>query len=257
MVKHVVMFSGGITSWAAARRVTAAHGKKDVTLLFTDTLIEDEDCYRFLDEAAANIGLPIVKLAEGRDVWQVFHDERFLGNSRIDPCSRILKREMADRYMKQNFDPADTVRYVGIDWTEAHRYERLKVRLAPWKVEAPLCEPPFLTKQDCIAWATAEGLEPPRLYSMGFSHNNCGGFCIKAGQGHFALLYKRMPERYAYHEQKEQEMREYLGRDISILSEERNGEKHTLTLQALRERIEKRPQQVDFTEIGGCGCFID
>ncbi len=25
------------------------------------------------------------------------------------------------------------------------------------------------------------GIEPPRLYKMGFKHNNCGGACVKAG----------------------------------------------------------------------------
>jgi hypothetical protein len=51
-VRHVVMFSGGVGSFAAADRVVREHGR-DVTLLFADTLIEDADLYRFLVEAAA------------------------------------------------------------------------------------------------------------------------------------------------------------------------------------------------------------
>jgi len=41
------MFSGGITSWAAAKRVAAEHGADNTLLLFTDTKMEDEDLYRF------------------------------------------------------------------------------------------------------------------------------------------------------------------------------------------------------------------
>lgn len=38
-MKHVVMFSGGIASWAAATRVAKKHGTENLTLLFTDTLM--------------------------------------------------------------------------------------------------------------------------------------------------------------------------------------------------------------------------
>ncbi len=201
-MKHVVMFSGGIGSWAAAKRVAAEHGTNDLTLLFTDTLIEDEDLYRFLDDAAVNIGVPITRIAEGRDPWQVFFDVRFLGNSRVDPCSRVLKREMAGRWLKDNCDPLDTEVYVGIDWTEEHRFTTLAERrgVEGWTYLAPLCDPPLTMKLQMIDALKAEGIRPPRLYAMGFSHNNCGGFCVKAGQGHFALLLQHLPDRYAYHE---------------------------------------------------------
>jgi hypothetical protein len=39
-LKHVVMFSGGIGSWAAAKRVAAQFGQTDLMSLFADTLIE-------------------------------------------------------------------------------------------------------------------------------------------------------------------------------------------------------------------------
>lgn len=64
MTKHVVMFSGGIGSWAAAKRVAERHGTADMVLLFTDTKTEDEDLYRFIDEAAADVGAPLVKIAD-------------------------------------------------------------------------------------------------------------------------------------------------------------------------------------------------
>ncbi len=66
-----------------------------------------------------------------------------------------------------------------------------------------------------------EGIAPPRLYAMGFPHNNCGGFCVKAGQAHFALLLRTMPERYAYHEAKENELRAELGWRQTILRDAR------------------------------------
>lgn len=258
-MKHIVMFSGGAGSWAAAKRIADRCGTEGLTLLFTDTLIEDADLYRFLAEAAANVGAPLVRIAEGRTPWQVFFDERFLGNSRVDPCSKILKRQMADRWLKANCDKADTTVYVGIDWTEEHRYTALRDRTAAagWRYEAPLCEAPHIDKRDVIAWLKREGIAPPRLYAMGFAHNNCGGFCVKAGQGHFANLLRELPERYAEHEANEERIREFLDKDVSMLTDRRgDGIKKPLTLRALRKRIESGAQ-IDAFEIGGCGCFTE
>lgn len=256
---RVVMFSGGVGSWAAARRVADAHGAAEMTLLFCDTLMEDEDLYRFLDDAAADIGAPLVRLADGRTPWQVFEDERFLGNSRIDPCSKILKRQIADRWLTENCDSARTTIYVGIDWTEAHRFDRLRERRSAqgWTYEAPLTAAPYLSKQGMLAQLRAAGIEPPRLYAMGFAHNNCGGFCCKAGQGHFANLLRVMPERYAEHESREERMRDMLNRDVSMMTDRSgDGKKKPLTMRALRKRIESNGT-VDREDIGGCGCFVD
>lgn len=257
-MRHIVTFSGGVGSWAAAKRVVASEGAENVTLLFSDTLIEDEDLYRFLDEAAANVGAELVRIADGRDVWQIFFDERFLGNSRIDPCSKILKRQSFDRWLRDHCNPAETVVYVGIDWSEEHRYTRLRDRRAAegWTYRAPLCDAPYLTKTDVFAWLKREGIQRPRLYDMGFAHNNCGGFCVKAGHGHFKRLLAAMPERYAYHEGKEREIRAYLDADVSILTDTEGGVKSPLTLEAFRKRVEAGAQ-VDLFDLGGCGCFVD
>jgi hypothetical protein len=58
-------------------------------------------------------------------------------------------------------------------------------------------------------------------------------------------------------EAKEQEMREYLDRDVAILSEVKNGVKKPLPLIELRRRVEDQPQLVDELDIGGCGCFFE
>ncbi len=246
--KHIVFFSGGIGSYWTAKRVAEKHGTDNLILLFTDTLIEDADLYRFLEEAAEDIGGELVWLKEGRDVWQIFFDERFLGNSRIDPCSKLLKRNMSKKYVKQ-FAPEDVVLYLGIDWTELHRHERAAKRWLPYKLEAPLCEKPYLSKNEMLGNCP---IKVPRLYDLGFPHNNCGGFCIKAGQAHFKHLLHNLPEVYAYHENKEQEFREFIGRDVAILRKMHKGVKSPLTLKQLRG--EDCDNSFDW---GGCGCFLD
>lgn len=266
-MKHIVQFSGGLGSWAAAKRVAEIHGTSNLILLFCDTKTEDEDLYRFLDEAAANVGVPVTRIEDGRDVWQVFFDERFLGNSKRDPCSKILKRELIDRWIAARFTPETCIRNTGIDWTEQHRMfgrngkPGLAERLHPWSVEAPLCNRPLMSKPQIRDWLDREGIKAPRLYDMGFPHNNCGGFCIKAGHAQFRLLLEKIPDRYAYHERREQELRDYLQKDVSILRDRRGGTSKPLTLRDFRLRIEEEERgglfPPDDEEWGACGCFVE
>lgn len=254
-IKHLVSFSGGICSWAAAKRVVEKHGTESTALLFADTKMEDDDLYRFLEDAAVNVGAQLIKIADGRTPWDVMRDERIIagGKTGADPCSKLLKRRLLNKWQKQNCPEA--INYVGLDWTEAHRVERLRERMPDRTWEAPMTEAPYLTKREMGEWLQREGICPPRLYGFGFAHNNCGGFCVKAGQAQFALLLKTLPERYLFHEEKEEEMRQFLGKDYSILTEQKNGIKYFLTLKELRNRIEQQ-QAFDIFDWGGCGCGV-
>ena len=262
-LKHVVHFSGGICSWAAAKRVAERHGTANMVLLFADTRMEDEDLYRFIGQAAEEIGVPLTVIADGRTPWQIFRDEKFLGNSRIDPCSKILKRQLLDRWAKKNCGPDDE-HYIGLDWTELHRLEPFLKAVAPTKFSAPMCDKPYVDKDQMLAALKATGIKVPRLYEMGFPHNNCGGFCVKAGQAHFKLLLERMPDRYAFHEAQEEALRAQLGKPVSILLDRRGGaerkrrgepEGAPMSLREFRERVQGG-QAIDEHEWGGCGCAL-
>ena len=234
-------------------RTIERHGRENVRLLFTDTSMEDEDLYRFLDDSERQLGVPLVRLKDGRTPWDVFFEEGMLGNARVDLCSRILKREIGQRWLKDNAPGATLV--FGIDWTEMHRLGPLKERYGAmgYGVEAPMCDPPYLWKAKVLEWIRAEGLTPPRLYAMGFSHNNCGGFCVRAGQSHFAHLLRTMPDRYALHEAKETAFRERHG-DVAVMVDRRGGgPRRPLSMAQFREQGAPH-DELDF---GGCGCFVE
>lgn len=239
MTLHVVQFSGGIGSWAAAQRVAAEHGTRDLVLLFADTLVEDEDLYRFLDDAAQQIGVPITRVADGRTPFEVFRQRRFLGNSRLAPCSDFLKQRPCRAWLEAHADPADTVLHAGIDWSEERRVPAIVRGWAPWTVSFPMCDPPYVTKEQMLDAARTAGLEPPRLYALGFAHNNCGSLCVRGGHKHWAHVLEVFPERYAEAECQEAELRAELG-DMAILRERTGGRSRPLTLTELRERQESR-----------------
>lgn len=264
MTHHVVMFSGGLGSWMTAKRVAEKVGVEDITLLFADVgsdrsphVGEDEDTYRFINEAAANIGAELVTVSDGRDIWQVFKDDRFLGNSRLANCSKFLKQKPCRDWLEANHDPAETIVYVGIDWSESQRLPAIEAGWAPYPAHAPLTEPPYLDRIAMLGALEAEGIEVPRLYRAGFPHNNCGGFCVRAGQAQMELLHREHPDRYAFHEAEEQKLREHLDKDVSVLKDRAGGTATPLTLRRFRERIEDQPDLFDPLDFGGCGCFTE
>lgn len=260
-ITHIVMLSGGVSSWAAGKLVAKEHGTENLVLLMTDTKQEDEETYAFARDAAENIGVELTLIAEGRDIWQVFKDEKYMGNSRVDPCSRTLKREMSDTWIAERYTPENCTVYVGIDFTEAHRYERMAKRKLPWVYKAPLIDDP-MTKAEVLRWAEKEGLTLPPLYAAGFPHSNCGGFCIKAGQAHYRRLWKEFPQRYLEYERKEQEVYDHIGKRNPFLRVTQNKKLYYITLREFREQFlepEDRGAscQVDLFDFGGCGCFSD
>ncbi len=235
MTTHVVQYSGGIGSWAAAQRVAAAHGTADLVLLVADTGVEDPDLWRFVRDSTTRIGVAPTIVADGRTPFEVFHDQRFLGNSRLAPCSMVLKQRPCRTWLREHTDPADTVLYVGIDWSETRRVPAIERGWEPWTVRFPMCDPPYLTKQDMLDRCARQGIRPPRLYELGFAHNNCGGVCVRAGQRQWRHLLDTFPDRYELAEQREQRLRAELG-DVAILRERRAGISRPLTLAELRRR---------------------
>ena len=322
------MFSAGQGSFRAAMIDRRRHPSAEFGLVFTDTLYEDADAYRFLIEGAAMVtgrrlnwtvkagdfpdyrvpddvpieeyrGNPewrafladlrartidaipeLVWLVEGRDPWEVFRDKRFLGNSSVDPCSMYLKREINDAWKMgacwrtgELFGDADVFVY-GIGEHETHRFDDgkgggLRPRLAAkgWQADAPLIEindalmrgenVPGEILSLMVAPLPEFGIAEPRLYEMGYPHNNCGGFCCKAGQAHWANRFRAQPDRYAYDALMERKLRVYLGADVAMMTDRRGGDKKPLTLDAFAERLRAEPGRKYEYQPGdsGCACF--
>ncbi|GHH57547.1 phosphoadenosine phosphosulfate reductase domain-containing protein [Lentzea cavernae] len=266
--RRVPMWSSGITSWAVARMVIERYGRVNTTLLFADTLAEDEDNYRFNREATAQLGMELTVVCDGRNPQQVNVDTRWLSNSRTAKCSELLKIVPSRKWLEANCDPANTVLYLGLDWTEPERVETNRRMWAPWRVEFPLVEA-MKTKEHWIAECRATGVMEPEMYRLGFPHANCGGACVRAGQGQWGHLLRtrgvdpaydrdRFAKRFTSWEAHERHMNELTrqGKEpVSIVREERRGETVLLPLPKIRQRVESQPALLDLNDWGGCSCF--
>lgn len=263
--QHLVLISGGLGSFETARRVIKKYGKDSADFWFFDTLIEDEDLYRFLVDIEQQLDIKITRFIDGRTPWDVFIDEKYIGNSRVDLCSKHLKRLYLERELRRSYPNKEKVTlYFGLDWSEEHRIKAMRPRWEKkgYNVDFPLVWDPWISSDEIKKITATLGIRVPRLYEMGFPHNNCGGACIKAGIYQWKLLYSKFPERYLWHEEKEQEFRKKIGKDVSILRSRKGGVTRPITLKEIRYLIETSSDidsrnTYNVIDESSCSCFVN
>lgn len=308
MKNHIIFFSGGKASFTVAHLVKERFPDDNIVMYFTDTLWEDEDLYRFIHEASDKLRLPMLKHSRGITPPQLMVQQRFMANSRVGTCSKILKMKVSSDYLKKGIVPeieewhnkkylrngdfiTGATLYFGIGWDEAHREGPIKANWKPFEVEMPLMDE-VIDNDEVLA---IYGIRQPRLYDMQFSHNNCKGRCVKAGQGHFKNLLTK--DEKTFTELMEQEIvisdyirytkqstykkeQDYMFKDVwefvstgkksAKIQHIINTNKHTKKfnfgnrnrpysfMKAMDlEELETKPVQLDIFDIGGCGCFVD
>lgn len=126
VTKHIVMYSGGAGSSWVGKYVADKFGKENTILLHTDTLWEDEDNYRFMEECADYIGVPITYIADGRTPEDIFREDNYFGNFGTAPCSKKLKMMMTFEFIQDLFmQGIKPILYFGIDYNEVRRAPRI------------------------------------------------------------------------------------------------------------------------------------
>lgn len=239
-MRHVISIGGGLAStMELPERVIAQFGRDNTDLLMCRLPNEDPDVWKLVASVERALGVEVKMIGLELTPIDIFFQERILGNSMVDPCSRILKREYLAQYMDEHYDRKDTILHVGITHEEIDRMLAITKNWTKqgWKVDAPLSHDETVTRK----WLMDKCLNKfgfvPRLYLMGMSHNNCGGACIKAGHAQWARLLWYLPEVYGWWEAEENEFRRTIG-EYTILSEGRI--KRPLTLTELRLRLQNR-----------------
>jgi|SRR5262252_1003984 len=256
-MRYVVSLSGGVASAVSAERAIQRHGREAVALRFADTSWEDEDLYRFLDDLMARWGGDLLRYRDGRTPLQVAEDKSIIPNANIAPCSSILKIQPFDTMDREGPKPVTSL--LGLDWREMHRVERMRARFASLVAEGRYVDFPLLwTPYEFRPYAEVVrswGITPPRLYALGFKHNNCGGRCVKQGIREWLRLRDAFPERFAEVRAWELAQRAKGGprADFAIVSDRRLGQRHPLPLAALATRDAPPPGVVQ-EDMFSCFC---
>lgn len=237
---HLVNYSGGSGSTIALGRVVERYGKDNVRAVFADTNDEHDSLYELMDATEKRFGVPIVKLNNGKSVWDVFFENRLIKAPPKGACKAAieLKHKQLDAYRAEHFDPKNTTVALGLSWSEPKRIARTTESFAGWQVEFPLLWPKQLSKDEEISELVRLGLPVPELYRRGHKHNNCGGACILAGISEWAGLLVDDPERFLRYAERERAWREMTGSDFSILKDRRGGVTRSMTLFDLKQRLD-------------------
>lgn len=253
---HVISYSGGIGS-AVSCLLAHEHGL-NYEIVFADTLIEDEDLYRFNRDIATAVNKDIVWLSCDMNPWDVFIKERFIGNSRTAHCSQRLKTDVVRDFIKNFYSDSNPILILGMSIEEQERIDRAKKNWSPTDVDS------LLIRFRCNSRCSQEELLAkyniplPRLYSYGFPHNNCGGFCCRSGQTQFATLLKHFPERYQWHVEQEERAYNAIGPTARpFIRQTVNGELRYLRMSEFRTMVESGEITPPLYDYGGCACFVD
>jgi len=243
-------------------------------MVFADTLIEHPDLYRFVEELSEALQTPYVHLIDGRDPWEVFVDRGFFGNSRTAHCSKDLKTAKVAEWMEAkvfHFDPL----VLGMYKDEEDRLDRARANWSPQQVTSLLIEQK-VTPGEADKLVRKYVPQRPALYDMGFVHNNCGGMCVRAGQGQFAHLLKTRPEFYWQQAERnewargeiEKRVDDRISRGVykgdadevpsgGFIRVQKDYEIEYLHMKEFAERVLSGELDPPSYEVGGCGCFVD
>jgi hypothetical protein len=222
-----------------------------------DTQFEDDDNYRFLSEFEAMTGIPIIRLSDGRTPYEVSRAQHVIPNQRVAPCTHRLKIEPFRAWLETQPKPLTV--HIGYDFTEMHRCEatRKAYESIGYVVDFPLLWKPIEFRPYAEISRNDWGIEPPRMYQMGYTHANCGGRCVKQGHGDWIRTLINFPERYAEIEAWEQEMRKNeINANYAILISQTKDGDTPLTLRELRERYEGDAMPVLFDLDAASACVV-
>lgn len=252
MRKVIVPFSGGVSSAWCAGWALRNFPREEVVLLWHDTKEEHPDTYRFLREMAAVLQMPITERSDGRSVTQLFRDEEYLGNGQNTFCSRILKAEQGDKFVRelrvQGFD--EILKVVGYSANEPARVQRMIGNCASIGITPlfPLINEK-VEKQATVDWCLSLGVQPSAMYCWS-EHANCVG-CVKGGRAYWLKVLKHAPEVFEQRAQLEEEFGHSIIRGEKRKDEAAGG----IFLRDLaRVGLKRKVNQKEEIDIGVCGC---
>lgn len=191
-MKHIIQFSGGLASAYVAHLCIEEFGKNNCILLNHDTRIEHSDTGKFKNDVCNYLGVDMIELSDGRDLWDLIVDQKALPSNFIPFCTRILKQEQGFKFLKTFKDKF--VLYNGFGTHEERRVlgSRRIAERKGYTVHSPLFEQNITDKEAMEIIRDDWKIQIPEPYMNGFEHNNCLP-CFKGGKAHFKRVWQFYP----------------------------------------------------------------
>lgn len=180
-------------SSGAASAVAVKISEPDV-IAYCCTGSEDVDNQRFLQDCESWFGrtIEILKSEKYDSTWDVWEQRKYLAGISGAPCTSELKRIPRELFQR----PSD-VHIFGYtaDSGDVRRASLLRENWPDLNIETPLIDA-GLTKAACLSLIASAGIDPPRVYAMGFPNANCIP-CVKAtSPSYWALVRRNFPQEF-------------------------------------------------------------
>lgn len=192
-MKHIVLFSGGVQSAYVAWLISKREDPKDIILLFCDTKSEDLDTYRFRDQVAAFLNLPITTVSDGRNIWELCDWKMMIPTFYARFCSQFLKIFPAEKFYKTLED--NFILYVGYGPKEYRRMQKLTSRNLDKKYQFPLFDLGISKDEVKRVIRDRWKICLPRSYKY-FDNANCIP-CFMMSTKYWYQVWKHFPNEFA------------------------------------------------------------
>ena len=246
--------SGGAASAVSTMRCIEWYGREMVTLVYADAGCESAGNHALIDALELVSGCKIIRLNQGKDIWDVFDEHGVMRIHSACKASVELKQKPLDAFTRSMFSPDEVVIAVGLSVAERARQTRLTGRLKPYQTIYPLNVEPQLAECEIIAALDHYGLPESMAYNLGYTHDNCKGGCVLAGQAQWAGLLDDDPEHFAYCERRERVFYDRTG--FAALRDRRGGTLKSYPLFQLRAD-KAAGRKFRNTWRSTCGCMFE
>lgn len=199
-------FSCGAASAVATAIACLRFGPR-VEVCYCDTSKDEHpDNARFMADVERWTGCTVKRLRHPKyaTVDEAVRGESYIIGPYGAACTRVMKREIREAYQR----PDDT-HVFGFTADEKDRIDLFDERHPELKALWVLAQA-GITKEDCYHTLTANGIELPMMYRLGYNNNNCRG-CWKGGMGYWNKIRRDFPEIYAERAATQREMKVGLG----------------------------------------------
>ncbi len=188
MSRIISWFSSGAASAVATKMV-----KPDI-IACCDAGSEDVDNGRFLSDCERWFGQSVTMIRSKKfaNTWEVWEKRKYISGINGAPCTGELKIKP-----RIDFQKPDDIHVFGYtsDKRDRKRADSLRENYPDLNIRTPLIDK-AVTKAACLTMIKNAGIEPPRVYAMGFPNANCIPCCKATSPDYWAMVRHHFPTEF-------------------------------------------------------------
>lgn len=186
--RAVVWFSCGASSAIAIKYAIKKYN--NIEIVYCDTGGEHESNQQFLKDCEEWVGkkFTILKNEKWKNHYDVYRSG-YLSSIYGAKCTVELKKKIRFKYQRP-----DDIHIFGYTVEEKERAKKFENNNPELFVDWVLIDK-GVTKQDCLGILWQSEIKLPKMYDLGYSHNNCIG-CCKGGMGYWNKIRKDFPTHF-------------------------------------------------------------